>query len=75
MKLYCIKVQYKDKTMTRENGLDVIHMLANNSKEIHERMNSHMAECAKYCFPIKTYSFFEIQTVDNFNLVSLLENY
>lgn len=71
MKLYCVEILNNNKTV------DVQHMFANESKEIHQRMNSFLEECKNYGIQdeYNGCKFHEVNLVDGVNIGKMFNNY
>jgi hypothetical protein len=65
MKLYCVEFTNNNDTI-----IDVQHILANNNKEVHKRLDDFIEECKKYKLEdYHSYRFFEVNMVDGFRVV------
>lgn len=70
MRLYCVKAEYKD------GDIEVYHMLGNNNKDIHNRMDRTLKESKKYLDNFfVSYSFSEISEVDGLDFRDILKKY
>lgn len=59
-----------------ENIIDVIHMFANDNKQIHERLDNFLDRCKEYKLEeYCSYNFFEVNFVDGLHLDLLFNKY
>ena len=71
MKLYCVKILNNNKIV------DIQHMLGNNDKDIHKRMDNFLKECKifKLQDEYNGYNFYEVSKVDEINIGQIFSHY